>query len=147
MYVPHDLWNSTVIKYIVAAKTNHMAGILYVCVCVENYNASLDTPKFCDVTPRVLNQCARSYNEWNILSTRIPLVSCLSALQFLRYGHLKYCLWKSKVKIAVVVKDRVHIIGPALSRFIFFSFYINKTIHPRPTAFSNFDLRNLKSRM
>ena len=74
-------------------------------------------------------QSMKSQCESNILSTRIPFVSCQSAIPFLRYDFFKIWPWKSKVKIMGEGNVESHNMGPRFYRLTSLSFHVNRPSH------------------
>ena len=74
-------------------------------------------------------QSMKSQCESNILSTRIPFVSCQSAIPFLRYDFFKIWPWKSKVKIMGEGNVESHNMGPTFDRLTSLSFHVNRPSH------------------
>ena len=92
------------------------------------------------------SQCWKSQSGCKILSTHIPFVSCQSAIPFLRYDFFKIWPWKSKVKVMGEGNVESHKVGATSYRLTSLSFHVNRPFHSRDTAFSKFDLENLRSR-
>ena len=83
----------------------------------------------------------KSQCESNILSTRIPFVSCQSAIPFLRYDFFKIWPWKSKVKIMGEGNVESHNMGPTFYRLTSLSFHVNRSSHSWYDFFQHLTLK------
>ena len=88
----------------------------------------------------------KSQHGSNILSPHIPLIPYQLAVPFLRYAFFKIWPWKSKVKVMVGVKVESHKVSVTSYSHTSLSFHVNRPSHSWDTAFSKFDLENLRLR-
>ena len=86
-------------------------------------------------------ECGESLHGSNILLTHISLVSCQSAILFLRYDFFKIWPWKSKVKVMDEVNLERQNMGPTLYRPTSLSFHVNQPSHSWDTTFQNLTLK------
>ena len=88
----------------------------------------------------------KSQHGSNILSTHIPLIPCQSTIPFLRCNFFKIWPWKYKVKVMGEGNIESRLVGVTTYRLTRYSFHVNQPFHSWDTAFSKFDLENLRSR-
>ena len=95
------IWDSSHEDLQLSDWVSNTASYGFISLYVNLPSYSYDRAFFLNLTFKIQCQShsSRSHNRNNILSTRIPLVPCQSALPFPRYSIFKIWPWKSKVKV------------------------------------------------